>query len=242
MRFITVVAGALAALSLAGSASAGLIGVNEDAPKFADDGGAALFTQMQDVGIKQSVISAIWTAGQGLAAADVDRINRAIAAAKARGIKVVIDAYPASGPNARALGAQGGSGYIDFVKQVVGTFHGSVKEYVILNEPNRTIFFSPVDPVLAAKVLAEAYDAIKAIDPGVTVIGLGLSPRGSGDGSSLFPVQYLARLGTAYKAMNRTAPLMDANAIAALLLDLNSSLSQEHGLRAVGERHRVLGG
>ena len=210
MRFSTVVAGAVAALCLAGSASAGLIGVNEDGTKFAEDGGASLFAQMQDVGLKQNVISAIWTAGQGLTVADIGRINKAVAAGTARGIKIVIDIYPASGPNARALGAQGTSGFIDFVKQVVGTFHGTVKEYVILNEPNRTIFFSPVDPALAANVMAEAYDAIKAIDPGVTVIGLGLSPRGNGDGSSLFPVQYLARFGAAYKALNRTAPVMDA--------------------------------
>lgn len=210
MRFVTVIVCAVSALVLAGPAAAGLIGVNEDATKYANDGGAALFAQMQDVGLKQNVVSAIWTAGQQLTAADVNRINAAIAAGKARGIKVVIDIYPASGPNARALGTQGTAGFIEFVEQVVGTFHGTVKEYVILNEPNRTIFFSPVDPVLAATVMAEAYDAIKKIDTGVTVIGLGLSPRGSGDGSSLFPVQYLARFGAAYKAMNRAAPLMDA--------------------------------
>lgn len=59
-------------------------------------------------------------------------------------------------------------------------------------------------------MLADAYDAIKAIDTGVNVIGLGLSPRGSGDGRSLFPVQFLAQLGAAYKTLNRSAPLLDA--------------------------------
>ena len=199
----------LTALLLAGNAVAGLIGVNEDATKFAEDGGAALFAQMQGVGLKQDVVSAIWTAGQGLTPADSGRIARAVAAGNAKGIKVVIHIYPASGQNARALGEQGSAGFIEFVEQVVRTFRGTVKEYTILNEPNRTIFFSPVDPALAARVMAEAYDAIKAIDPGVIVIGLGLSPRGSGNGSSLFPVQYLARFGQAYRAMNREAPLMD---------------------------------
>ena len=199
------------ALSIwAGSASAGLIGVNEDAPKFATDGGASIYRQMQSIGMQQNVISAIWTNGQGLSSADNGRITKAVAAAKVAGIKVVIAIYPASGPNATALGNGGEGSFIDFVKQVVGAFHGSVKDFIVLNEPNRTIFFSPVDPALAAKTLADAYDAIKAIDSGVNVIGLGLSPRGSGDGKSLFPVQFLQQLGAAYKALGRTAPLMDA--------------------------------
>jgi hypothetical protein len=204
------VLGALAGLAIAGIASAAVIGVNEDAPKFAEDGGASLFGQMQGVGLGQDVVSAIWTAGRQLNDTDVSRINRAVAAGKARGVKIVIDIYPATGPNARALGTDGDAGFIDFTKQVVGSFHGTVKDYIVLNEPNRTIFASPVDPALTAKVLADAYDAIKQIDSGVNVIGLGLSPRGSGDGKSLFPVQFLAQLGTAYKALNRTAPLMDA--------------------------------
>ena len=205
-RVLIMAAVAGAALSIwAGSASAGLIGVNEDAPKFATDGGASIYRQMQLIGMQQNVISAIWTNGQSLSSADNGRITKAVAAATVAGIKVVIAIYPASGPNATALGSGGEGSFIDFVKQVVGAFHGSVKDFIVLNEPNRTIFFSPVDPALAAKTLADAYDAIKAIDSGVNVIGLGLSPRGSGDGKSLFPVQFLQQLGAAYKALGRTA-------------------------------------
>ena len=194
----------------AAAAGGARIGVSEDAPKFAKDGGASLYAQMEEIGLGQNVVSAIWTAGRDLSVTDIGRINKAVAAGKARGVKVVIAIYPASGANARALGNGGEGAFIDYVKQVVSAFRGTVKEAIVLNEPNRTIFASPVDPALTARVLAAAYDAIKAIDGSVDVIGLGLSPRGTGDGKSLFPVQFLARLGAAYRALNRSAPLMDA--------------------------------
>ena len=131
-RVLGIAAIAGVALSLwAGGASVGLIGVNEDAPKFATDGGAALYKQMQSIGLQQNVISAIWTNGQGLSSADNGRITKAVAAAKAAGIKVVIAIYPASGPNATALGNGGEGSFIDFVKQVVGAFHGSVKDFIV---------------------------------------------------------------------------------------------------------------
>ena len=59
-----------------------------------------------------------------------------------------------------------------------------------------------------------AYDALKAVDPGITVVGVGLSPRGNDDPTraeqlSVSPLRFLEALGRWYRASGRTAPLMD---------------------------------
>ena len=62
-------------------------------------------------------------------------------------------------------------------------------------------------------LLAASYDALKAVDPGIDVIGLGLSSRGNdgrGAGNvSTSPVKFLEGMGAAYRRSGRTRPLMD---------------------------------
>ena len=93
---------------------------------------------------------------------------------------------------------------------------------MIGNEPNQPRFwlpqFSPDGKPLAAAqflpVLAASYDALKAVDPTINVIGVGLSPRGNDQpfaksNVSRSPVRFLHDLGVAYRASGRTKPLMD---------------------------------
>ena len=93
---------------------------------------------------------------------------------------------------------------------------------MIGNEPNQPRFwmpqFSPDGKPLAAAqyvpVLAASYDALKAVDPTINVIGIGLSPRGNDQpfaksNASRSPVRFLHDLGVAYRASGRTKPLMD---------------------------------
>ncbi len=62
-------------------------------------------------------------------------------------------------------------------------------------------------------MLAESYDAIKAVDPLVRVIGGSLAPRGSdkagGTRQTHSPTQFIEDLGAAYEASGRTQPVMD---------------------------------
>ena len=65
-----------------------------------------------------------------------------------------------------------------------------------------------------AGLLAKSYDALKEVDPGIRVIGLGLSGRGNDlplapSNASTSPVRFLRDLGAAYRASGRTLPLMD---------------------------------
>jgi hypothetical protein len=71
-----------------------------------------------------------------------------------------------------------------------------------------------VSAARAGAFLAAGYDALKAVDPTIRVIGLGLSPRGNDQPTatsnvSTSPVRFLAALGAWYRSSGRTLPLMD---------------------------------
>jgi hypothetical protein len=62
--------------------------------------------------------------------------------------------------------------------------------------------------------LAAGYDALKAVDPTIRVVGVGLSPRGNDrpfakSNVSTSPVRFLASLGAWYRSSGRLLPLMD---------------------------------
>jgi hypothetical protein len=64
------------------------------------------------------------------------------------------------------------------------------------------------------RVLAAAYDGLKAVDPEIRVIGVGLSPRGNDrpgarSNVSTSPVRFIRDLGAAYRASGRRKPVMD---------------------------------
>jgi hypothetical protein len=105
MRIATVLAAAVAALSLAGPAGAATIGVNEDETKT----DTSLYAGMADVGLKQNVLSVIWTPGQPISAGQVTVIKSAIAAANAKGIKIVLAIYNSNAPGVPARFADTGS-------------------------------------------------------------------------------------------------------------------------------------
>jgi hypothetical protein len=105
----------------------------------------------------------------------------------------------------------------------VASIYPEVEQFVIGNEPNQPAFwrpqFHPTGLNVSARAfgpyLAAAYDALKGIDSGLTVVGVGLSPRGNDrprakDNISPSPVRFLRSLGEWYRKTGRTRPLMDA--------------------------------
>lgn len=66
----------------------------------------------------------------------------------------------------------------------------AIRHWEIWNEPNILSFWKPgPDPAAYAAMLAQAYTAIKAVDPGATVITAGLAP-GSTDGTNYSPADF----------------------------------------------------
>jgi hypothetical protein len=105
----------------------------------------------------------------------------------------------------------------------VASIYPEVKEFVVGNEPNQPAFWRPQFDAKGANAsasafgsyLGAAYDALKAVDPAITVVGVGLSPRGNdrpqaGSNVSTSPLRFLRALGSWYRKSGRTRPLMDA--------------------------------
>jgi hypothetical protein len=98
----------------------------------------------------------------------------------------------------------------------------AVRAVIVGNEPNLNLFWQPQfgangEDAAAASyeaLLAATYDALKAKDPAVDVIGGGLAPRGGDDPGAArqthSPTRFIRDVAAAYRASGRSAPLMDA--------------------------------
>lgn len=205
-------------LALAASASAIDYGANDDTGKFASSPGT-FFQQMRDTGLAVNVMTAKFNPDAPTTITDKAFLDKAIPAAKAKGIKPVLAIFPTKS-KAAADGATAAQ-FADYVAQVARAYP-QVKEFVIGNEPNQPRFWQPQfnsDGSVASapafgEWLAAAYDALKAIDPGIVVSGIGLSPRGNDrpgapSNVSTSPVRFLKALGDWYRGSGRTKPLMD---------------------------------
>jgi hypothetical protein len=222
MRILTVATVLTAALLAGASAgSAADIGANDDSAKFADDSGAALYTRMADLGLKQTVIGVRFVPTDALVIQDKEHLDRAIASATGAGLRVVLAVYPYP-PREIESGLASPAMFASYVG-VLASIYPQVRQFVIGNEPNQPAFWRPqfdaagnnVSAASFGPLLAAAYDALKGVDPEISVVGVGLSPRGNDrptarNNISTSPVRFLRSLGAWYRRSGRTKPLMDA--------------------------------
>jgi hypothetical protein len=97
-----------------------------------------------------------------------------------------------------------------------------VQRFIIGNEPNLNRFWMPqfnrdgtsAAPRAYLALLAQAYDALKAVSKDIVVIGGALAPRGQDKAKAKrqthSPTAFIAELGAAYRASKRARPIMDA--------------------------------
>jgi hypothetical protein len=211
---------AFAALALTGAAQGGLaVGITEDAGKSVD-GGAAFFATMTDVGLTVNRVSVTWDPNQPGVIPGQAEIQSWLPQAQTAGVRIMFAVAPAR-PRDLTSSPDAPTQFAAFLQYVARTFP-QVKDFVIGNEPNQPYFWQPQfdsagKPLSGAAyepVLAKAYDALKAVDPTINVIGVGLSPRGNDNPNasnnvSRSPVRFLRDVGVAYRASSRTKPLMD---------------------------------
>lgn len=210
-----------ALLGGASSAPAADIGANDDSGKYETDSGAAFYRQMAKLGLRQVVIPIRFKPSEPLTIQDKTLLDRTIPAALGAGLKVVIAAYPYP-PRELESGLATPSLFGSYVATVAEVYP-EVKQFTVGNEPNQPAFWRPqfgsggrnVSAATFGQYLATAYDALKAVDPEITVAGAGLSPRGNDrpnakNNISTSPVRFLRALGAWYRASGRTKPLMDA--------------------------------
>ena len=214
----TVVTTAL--LASASYAAAADIGANDDTGKFESDSGATLYNNMASLGLRQIVLTTRHKPSDPLTIQDKDRLERTIPAAVAAGLRVVLDVYPYP-PREVEAGLASPAAFGAYVAAVATAFP-EVRQFVVGNEPNQPAFWRPqfaadgsnASAPAFGPYLAAAYDALKAIDPTIDVIGVGLSPRGNDrpaakSNISSSPVRFIRALGAWYRASGRARPLMD---------------------------------
>ncbi len=219
-RLAVTLALACAAFALAGPAQAGIsVGVADDHPLGQPDGGAAFFTVMSDVGLREVRLSVLWDATQPMTIANQTQIESVLPVATLRGMNVVFSVAPLKARSITVAGAP--TQFVAFIDHVARTFP-TVKNVIVGNEPNQPRFWQPqfdsrgrnVSGAAYQALLARSYDALKAVDPTINVIGVGLSPRGNDNprasgNVSTSPVKFIQGMGAGYRASGRTKPLMD---------------------------------
>jgi hypothetical protein len=215
-----LIASSLAALVLAGSASADVrIGVADDLGLSADTS-TWFFDSLGELGMRENRVSVPFDATAPTTIQNQLGLDTYVPLAALRGVDVVFSVAPAK---ARTVADTPGAArkYADYVALLARTYP-TVKGFIIGNEPNQPRFWQPqfnragknVSAASYFSLLAAAYDSLKAVDPSIRVIGLGLSPRGNdqhnaGDNVSTSPIRFLNGLGKAYRASGRRKPLMD---------------------------------
>ena len=221
MRILAVVLALTVALLCGASVGvAADVGANDDSAKHSDDGGAALYAEMAALGLRQTVIGVRFRPSEAMLIQDKPLLDRAIASAQAAGLRVVLAVYPYP-PREIEAGLSSPSLFASYVG-VLASIYPEVKQFVIGNEPNQPAFWRPqfdaAGQIASAPAfgpyLAAAYDVLKAVDPAITVVGVGLSPRGNDrptarNNISTSPVRFLRALGAWYRRSGRTLPLMD---------------------------------
>jgi hypothetical protein len=211
----------LGALALAAPAAADLtVGVADDVGKLAPDGGAAFLADMRDVGLTENRVTVLWEADHPATIRNKDALDRYVANATAAGIRIQMLIAPS---RARALsGSPAAVGqFVGFVAHVAQTYP-QVQDFAVGNEPNQPRFWQPQYgpsgiPLACSsyqRVLARAYDTLKAVNRSITVVGVSLSPRGNdqplaSSNSSTSPVRCIRDLGRSYRASGRKRPIMD---------------------------------
>lgn len=230
-KVAAVVACTLAGLALPGTAAADLsVGVTDDRGKYAEDGGRWFFDELTKLGMTQDQVTVPWDPQRPATIVEKAFLDRSLPVARALGIRIVFAVSPAK---ARALSDSPDTPrqFVSFLRLFAETymtpssfsgisspFTAPFTDIVVGNEFNQPRFFQPqFTSVLTdckgfsggayAALLADAYDALKAVSENINVI-TSVSPRGNdnchaANNISTSPVRFIHDMGVAYRASER---------------------------------------
>lgn len=217
---------ALTVLALAGCAgdSGGerefQVGVVEDSTRLPEPAAARERVQaVRDAGFDAIRVTSIWAPGESEPApAELDVLRNVARASEELDVRLFIAVYQAGSATTPRTDEQRAE-FASYAAALAREL--PVRDFIVGNEPNLNRFwmpqFGPEGEDVAARdyglLLAESYDALKAVSEDVNVIGGALAPRGS-DRPELprdtqSPTAFLRDLGAAYRQSGREEPLMD---------------------------------
>ena len=220
LQLTVTLACALAALALAAPAQAEIVvGAADNRPESSPEQAERFYDTMFDVGLTENRLTLVWNPQRPTEIERRAALDQAVELAAARGVQLTFSVY-ARPANAISSNPANGARFVAFMAQLARTYP-SVKSFIVGNEPNKTLGWLPQftrgRPVACssyAGVLAAAYDALKAVDQSISVIGLALGARGNDNpaaptNASISPVRCIRDIGRAYRASRRRRPLMD---------------------------------
>jgi hypothetical protein len=186
-------------------------GAADDASKYSDDGGAWFYTQLKGANLTQNRWTVGYDQSNPTAIKELPFLERAAPKAQAAGVRVILSLYSVKGSEHDPVL------FCEWAKRVVQAANQwGIHDFIVGNEVNTRLYWSPQKDTSGRDVaapaylalLATCYDGIHAVDPQANVIGMGLSPRAS-TGESNEPLVFLRDVGKAYRASGRKTPIMD---------------------------------
>jgi len=202
-----------------------LVGTAEDFVKQPDLVGAtAKLRLVRLAGFDSVRITSIWSPGdRAPSEREAAELANVAAAARLSGVRVIVSVYH-FGSRTTPLTEEARAEFAAYTAAIASA-NPSLREFIVGNEPNLNRFWLPqfaedgsnaAAPAYLA-LLAQTYDALKAVSPEIVVDGGALAPRGidrPGTGRDTHsPTKFIRDLGTALRASTRAAPVMDALAI-----------------------------
>jgi hypothetical protein len=218
---VWIVLAALAVVLATATAAGGTdFGATDDTGRYLGAESGPYFAAMKRVGLRVNVMTLTYDPSRQTESSDAATLERALPIARRHGIEVVFRLFPAS-PAAVGSSAAAAGRFADWAAGIARRYR-TVRTFVIGNEPNQPRFWRPqfdrssrqTSARAVGRLLAATYDALKRVDPRITVAGLGLSSRGNDrpnarNNASTSPVRFLAALGAWYRRSGRDRPLMD---------------------------------
>ena len=220
--------GGLCALAVPSLASAGpglIVGAVEDDVRASTLVEAeARMTDFRLSGFRAARITSFWTPGLTAPSEDELRAVRNVSdAARRNGVRLYVTVMN-PGSRTTPLTDEARADFASYAAALVREVP-SLEHVIIGNEPNLNRFWLPqfgldgssAAPAAYLELLAQTYDAIKAVSSSVTVYGVAVSPRGTDRPDGLrpthSPTRFIEELGDAYRASGRTRPVMDVFAV-----------------------------
>jgi len=216
---------ALVAVPAAGATRTLVVGASESASVVPDP---VLAKARMDLavlaGLTTIEVRAQWTQGETAPTADeLAGLQAAAGAAQLDAVRLIVG-VDTGGSRQTPLTAADRAAFAQYTASLAQSLP-YVKDFIVGNEPNLNRFWMPQfdkrghDLAAAAyePLLAQTYDALKAVSPDIDVIGGAVSPRGAdrafASRQTHSPTTFLRDLGLVYRKSHRTKPIMDTLSI-----------------------------
>jgi len=166
---------------------------------------------LTDLGMTENRMAVFWDPARPDTIVDQAFLDRALPQAMRHGNRGGLRDLPGEGPLPRRH-AKRRQLFAQYAARVVQRYP-YVRKVICLNEGNQPRFHQPqfddsgkgISGYVQEQAMAACYDAVKAVDPNITVIAFGLSPRGNDDFEASSNVSH-RRSASSKRSVRRIAP------------------------------------